>query len=351
MAVGTIGAIGNGLALPLTVLPLGQIINSFGSNHQNSNVVEEVSKTLKLREPFHYSEVTSWMVTGERQVARIRGLYLKTILRQDRCCFFDTETSTGGCRKDVGDMVLIQDVIHIIIVGTFMQLITTFILSDAALALIIGRMASQGTEIDSYDPNGKILEDIQGEKELRGVCFICPARPEELIFNGFSLHRPCGTTAALVGESGSGKSTVISLVERFYDPQADEVLIDGINMKEFQLSWIRGKIGLVGLSTMVGEHGTQLSSGQKQRIAIARAIPKNLKILLLKEATSALDAESERIVQEALDRIMVNKTNVVVAHRLSTVRNADNIVVIHGGKIVEKGTHSELLKDPEGAYS
>ncbi|KAI5393785.1 hypothetical protein KIW84_060774, partial [Lathyrus oleraceus] len=236
-------------------------------------------------------------------------------------------------------------------------------------------------EIDTYDPNGKTLEDIQGQVELKEVYFSYPARPEELIFNGFSLHIPSGTTAALVGQSGSGKSTVISLVERFYDPQAGEVLIDGINLKEFQLRWIRGKIGLVsqepvlfsssikeniaygkdgatieeirfaselanaakfidklpqGLDTMVGDHGTQLSGGQKQRIAIARAILKNPRILLLDEATSALDAESERVVQEALDRIMVNRTTVVVAHRLSTIRNADMIAVIHRGKMVEK---------------
>lgn len=100
-------------------------------------------------------------------------------------------------------------------------------------------------EIDAYDPSGKILEEIHGDIDLRGVYFSYPARPEELIFNGFSLHIPSGTTAALVGQSGSGKSTVISLIERFYDPQAGEVLIDGINVKEFQLRWIRGKIGLV----------------------------------------------------------------------------------------------------------
>ncbi|KAK7843580.1 abc transporter b family member 11, partial [Quercus suber] len=221
-------------------------------------------------------------------------------------------------------------------------------------------------------------------------------RPDEQIFNGFSLYIPGGTTAALVGHSGSGKSTVISLIERFYDPQVGEVLIDGINLKEFQLKWIRWKIGLVsqepllfgssikdniaygkdgaaieeiraaaelanaakfidklpqGLDTMVGEHGTQLSGGQKQRIAIARAILKDPRILLLDEATSALDTESERVVQEALDRIMVNRTTVIVAHRLSTVRNADMIAVIHKGKLVEKGSHSELLKDPDGAYS
>ncbi|PIN20098.1 Multidrug/pheromone exporter, ABC superfamily [Handroanthus impetiginosus] len=251
-------------------------------------------------------------------------------------------------------------------------------------------------EIDPFDTRGKILSDISGDIELRDVYFSYPARPTEEIFTGFSLFIPHGTTAALVGQSGSGKSTVISLVERFYDPHRGEVLIDGINLKEFQLRWIRSKIGLVsqepvlfmgsikdniaygkegatdqeirsaaelanaakfidklpqGLDTMVGEHGTQLSGGQKQRIAIARAILKDPRILLLDEATSALDAESERIVQEALDRIMVNRTTVIVAHRLTTVRNANMIAVIHRGKLVEKGTHSELLEDPEGAYS
>lgn len=250
--------------------------------------------------------------------------------------------------------------------------------------------------IDAYDVNGKVLEDIRGDIELKDLHFSYPARPDEDIFDGFSLFIPSGATAALVGESGSGKSTVISLIERFYDPKSGEVLIDGVNLKEFQLKWIRSKIGLVsqepvlfsssimeniaygkenatleeikaatelanaakfidklpqGLDTMVGEHGTQLSGGQKQRIAIARAILKDPRILLLDEATSALDAESERVVQEALDRVMVNRTTVIVAHRLSTVRNADMIAVIHRGKMVEKGSHSELLKDSEGAYS
>lgn len=242
--------------------------------------------------------------------------------------------------------------------------------------------------IDSYSTDGKVLDDIKGDIELKDVYFTYPARPDEQIFRGFSLFISSGTTVALVGQSGSGKSTVVSLIERFYDPQTGEVLIDGINLKEFQLKWIRSKIGLVsqepvlftasikdniaygkedatieeikaaaelanaskfvdklpqGLDTMVGEHGTQLSGGQKQRIAVARAILKDPRILLLDEATSALDAESERVVQEALDRIMVNRTTVVVAHRLSTVRNADMIAVIHQGKIVEKGKLIEIL--------
>ncbi|KAL3850148.1 hypothetical protein ACJIZ3_012030 [Penstemon smallii] len=251
-------------------------------------------------------------------------------------------------------------------------------------------------DIDPYNMDGRVLNDISGDLELKDVHFSYPTRPNERIFNGFSLKVSSGTTVALVGESGSGKSTVINLVERFYDPQAGEVLIDGINIKELQLRWIRGKIGLVsqepvlfassikdniaygkdgasleeiktaaehanaakfidklpqGLDTMVGVNGTQLSGGQKQRIAIARSILKDPRILLLDEATSALDAESERIVQEALDRVMTNRTTLIVAHRLSTVKNADAIAVIHQGKIVEKGSHSELIRHPEGAYS
>lgn len=251
-------------------------------------------------------------------------------------------------------------------------------------------------EIDSGDTSGVVLEDMNGNVELKDVHFCYPSRPDQLILDGLSLQVASGTTMAIVGESGSGKSTVISLVERFYDPQAGEVLIDGINIKNIRLNWIREKIGLVSqepvlfmtsikdniiygkedakfeeikraaelanaanfieklpnaYETMVGQRGAQLSGGQKQRIAIARAILKNPKILLLDEATSALDVESERVVQEALNRIMVGRTTLIVAHRLSTIRSADCIAVVHQGKVVERGVHDELIKDPDGAYS
>uniref|UniRef100_A0A151UEM9 ABC transporter B family member 9 n=1 Tax=Cajanus cajan TaxID=3821 RepID=A0A151UEM9_CAJCA len=251
-------------------------------------------------------------------------------------------------------------------------------------------------KIDASDTNGVVLEDMKGDIELKDVHFRYPARPDIQIFSGFSFNIPNGKTAALVGQSGSGKSTIISLLERFYDPDAGEVLIDGINLKSFQVRWIRGQIGLVGqepvlftgsikeniaygkedatdeeittaitlanakkfidklpegIDTVMGGQGTALSGGQKQRIAIARAILKNPKILLLDEATSALDAESEHIVQEALQKVMSHRTTVVVAHRLTTIRYADIIAVVHQGKIVEKGTHDELIKDDDGAYS
>lgn len=207
----------------------------------------------------------------------------------------------------------------------------------------------------------------------------------------------CLQTVALVGESGSGKSTVISLIERFYDPDSGSVYLDSVEIKKFKLSWLRQQMGLVsqepilfnetiraniaygkqgevteeeiiaatkaanahnfisslpqGYDTAVGERGVQMSGGQKQRIAIARAILKNPKILLLDEATSALDAESERIVQDALDRVMVNRTTVVVAHRLTTIRGADIIAVVKNGVIAEKGSHDTLMKITDGAYA
>lgn len=207
----------------------------------------------------------------------------------------------------------------------------------------------------------------------------------------------CVQTMALVGESGSGKSTVISLIERFYDPDSGHILLDGVDIKRFQVQWLRQQMGLVsqepvlfntsikeniiygrsdnvteteleaatnvsnahkfitalpeGLNTIVGERGVQLSGGQKQRVAIARAIIKNPRILLLDEATSALDAESEHVVQEALDRVMVNRTTIVIAHRLSTIRNANVIAVVKNGVIVEQGKHSELMSKKGGAYS
>ncbi|KAJ8549395.1 hypothetical protein K7X08_033102 [Anisodus acutangulus] len=555
MIIGTIGAIGNGLTQPLMTLIFGQLVNSFGS----SNSDEVVHKISKVSIYYVYLaigagiasllQMSCWMVTGERQATRIRGLYLKTILRQD-IAFFDTETTTGEViGRMSGDTILIQDALGEK-VGKFIQFLSTFVggfiiafikgwllsivlvscipalvIAGGAMALIMSKMSSRGQVayaqagsvveqtigairtvaaftgeklainkydsklkiacastvqqglvsgvglgtvllivfstyglavwcgskliiekgynggdvinvimaimtggmslgqtapslnafaagqaaaykmfetinrkplIDTSDTSGIVLEDVKGEIELKDVYFRYPARPDVQIFSGFSLVVSSGKTAALVGQSGSGKSTVISLLERFYDPEAGEVFIDGVNLKKFQLKWLRQQMGLVsqepilfattikenisygkenatqdeiktaielanaakflyelpqGLDTMVGEHGTQLSGGQKQRLAIARAILKNPRILLLDEATSALDFESERIVQEALEKVMRNRTTVVVAHRLTTIRNADLIAVVNAGKLLEQGKHAELIQDPNGAYS
>uniref|UniRef100_A0A0D9WCH5 MDR-like ABC transporter n=1 Tax=Leersia perrieri TaxID=77586 RepID=A0A0D9WCH5_9ORYZ len=557
--LGTLGAAANGAALPLMTVLFAGLIDAFGgAGAGGAGVVSRVSAVsvefiyLAIASAAaSFIQVSCWMVTGERQAARIRSLYLKTILRQE-VSFFDKNTAASPGEvvgRMSGDTALIQDAMGEK-VGKFIQLLVTFIggfgvafaqgwlltlvmlatipplvVSGAVMSSVVSRMASIGLEayadaavvveqtvgcirtvasftgekeavakysralkrayssgvreglaagvgmgtvmvllfcgyslgiwygaklilekgytgaqvmnvifavltgslalgqaspsmkafaggqaaaykmfetinrepeIDAYSTAGRKLDDIQGDIEFRNVYFSYPTRPDEQIFRGFSLAIQSGTTVALVGQSGSGKSTVISLIERFYDPQLGEVLIDGVNLKELQLRWIRSKIGLVsqepvlftasikdniaygrdnatnqeiraaaelanaskfidkmpqGFSTLVGEHGTQLSGGQKQRIAIARAILKDPRILLLDEATSALDTESERVVQEALDRVMTNRTTVIVAHRLTTVRNADTIAVIHQGSIVEKGSHHELIRDSDGAYS
>ncbi|CAN8324554.1 unnamed protein product, partial [Cochlearia groenlandica] len=549
MVVGTLSAVANGMTQPILSLLFGNVVDAFGSYEIFKEIAVKILYLAVYACILSFLQVSCWMVTGERQSARIRSLYLKTILRQE-IGFFDTETSTGEViGRMSGDTILIQDAMGEK-VGKFIQLIATFVggfvvafirgweltliligcipfiaAAGATTALANSKMVEKAqaayaeagnvveqtvggirtvvaftgekqaihkynknleiaykttvkqglisgfglgvtllvtfssygfaiwygsklmiekgydggqvisvifsvlaggmslgqaspclnafgsgqaatfkmfktikrdSMIDAHDSDGMVLEEIRGDIELRDVFFHYPARPNVQIFAGFSLFIPSGTTVALVGQSGSGKSTVISLIERFYDPDSGEVLIDNHDLKKLKLKWIRSKIGLVsqeptlfattireniaygkenateheirtavelanaskfianipeGLDAMVGEKGTQLSGGQKQRIAIARAILKNPKILLLDEATSALDAESEHIVQDALVNLMANRTTVVVAHRLTTIRTANTIAVVHEGKIIEKGTHEEMIQDPEGAYS
>ncbi|KAI3740407.1 hypothetical protein L2E82_30836 [Cichorium intybus] len=220
-------------------------------------------------------------------------------------------------------------------------------------------------KIYAYNRNGIVLEDIKGEIELKEVHFSYPARSNVQILSGFSLHIPSGMTAALVGPSGNGKSTVITLLQRFYDPDVGEVLIDDVNLKQFQLKWIRSKMALVSqepvlFTTTIKEnivYGKENATDEEIEAAIAIAyasdfinkLPQRLDTMV-DEATSALDAESEREVQKALDAVTATRTTVVIAHRLSTIRNADIIAVVHGGKLLEKGNHEELMKDPKGAY-
>ncbi|XP_052577067.1 multidrug resistance protein 2 isoform X2 [Peromyscus californicus insignis] len=251
-------------------------------------------------------------------------------------------------------------------------------------------------EIDSYSPEGLQPNTLEGNVKFNEVVFNYPTRPDILVLQGLNLEVKKGQTLALVGSSGCGKSTVVQLLERFYDPMAGTVFLDGKEIKQLNVQWLRAHLGIVSqepilfdrsiaeniaygdnsrvvsqdeivraakeanihqfveslpdkYSTRVGDKGTQLSGGQKQRIAIARALVRQPHILLLDEATSALDTESEKVVQEALDKAREGRTCIVIAHRLSTIQNADLIVVIQNGKVKEHGTHQQLLAQ-KGIY-
>ncbi|KAL0487883.1 ABC transporter B family member ABCB1 [Acrasis kona] len=257
--------------------------------------------------------------------------------------------------------------------------------------------------VSSYE-NGTIIEDVQGLIQFDNVEFSYPARKENKVLDGLNLTLRPGQVVALVGESGGGKSTTAALLQRFYDPDEGQITLDGVPITQLDPVWLRHQIGVVsqepalfattikdnisygrikydggvsfdetsqldieqaakeanahefvmkfaqGYDTTVGERGVRLSGGQKQRVAIARAILKDPKILILDEATSALDAESEFLVQQALDRLMTGRTVLIIAHRLSTVKNADCVCVVSKGKVVETGTHDELISVQDGIY-
>ncbi|HQQ94366.1 MAG TPA: ABC transporter transmembrane domain-containing protein [Bacteroidia bacterium] len=262
--------------------------------------------------------------------------------------------------------------------------------TDRVFELIDGE--TEAIELDHKAPKTK---NTRGEIEFKGVEFNYPSRPDFPVLQSVSFKVNPGETVALVGSSGSGKTTIASLILRFYDPVKGSILIDGVNSRDISITALREKIALVPqdvilfagsireniaygkpgaseeeiveaarqanaidfinsfpdqFNTRVGERGIQLSGGQRQRIAIARAVLKNPSILILDEATSSLDSESEKLVQEALDKLMEGRTSVVIAHRFSTIRNADAIIVLQHGRVTETGTHQQLIQNEEGLY-
>lgn len=264
------------------------------------------------------------------------------------------------------------------------------------------KILDRNTQIQSDDPNAAPVSGrLRGEIEFRNVHFAYPTRPDVVVFRGLSFYARPGKTHALVGPSGCGKSSIISLIQRFYEPISGRIMIDGTDIRKFNLKSLRRHMALVpqepclfatsiydniaygglssserppteaeiieaatlanahkfisslpqGYKTFAGERGVQLSGGQKQRIALARAFLKKPDIILLDEATSALDLETEMEVRLALDRVCEGKTTIVVAHRLATIRTAHSILVIENGKVAEQGSDAQLVKKIDGIYA
>ncbi|KAL4886137.1 P-loop containing nucleoside triphosphate hydrolase protein [Aspergillus karnatakaensis] len=321
-------------------------------------------------------------------------------------CFWQGIKMIAGNEVDEpGDIFTV--LMSVIVASSSLTAIAPYLIDftrAASAAAELFQLIDRTSLIDPFNESGEQPEDVVGNIDFTSVTFSYPSRPGVTVLNKFSLHFPAGKTTALVGASGSGKSTIIGLIERWYNPGSGEVTLDGRSIDSVNLKWLRQQIRLVqqepilfagtvfenianglagtpwendspaekmarvqdaakvafahdfisdlpnGYDTVIGERGGLLSGGQKQRVAIARSIVSQPKILLLDEATSALDPHSEEVVQQALDNISLGRTTITIAHKLATIRSADNIVVMEKGQIVEQGTHRSLL-DQNGAYA
>jgi len=401
-------------AIVIVAMVFGKYIRKLSKERQDelaktNTIVEETFQSFTIVKSFanewyesiRYGKSVDQIVTISLKFAKIRGIFfvfIITILFGG--IFFilwQGALLVEQNKMEAGD--LFSFIIYTGILGgaiaSFGTLYTQILSAVGATERIL-EILETASEIPLQSSNTKTHLNIKGDVIFENIAFSYPSRPDMQVLKGINIDIKAGQKIALVGQSGSGKSTIVQLLMKFYNPSSGQILLDSKNINELDLTAFRQNIGIVpqevilfggtirenisygkpnaaeeeikmaatqsnswefidsfpdGLDTIVGERGIKLSGGQRQRIAIARAILKDPKILILDEATSSLDAESEKLVQDALDLLMENRTSIIIAHRLATIREVDCIYVIDKGKIIEKGTHSELIGNESGTYT
>jgi len=397
----------------LVAMIFGRFIRRFSKQRQDriarsNTIAEEVLQNFQIVKSFTNEYLESVRYAGSvRDVVRIsiryakyRGLFFMFVITLLFGGIFFVLWQ-GALMVENGDMMLGDLFSFIMYTGMIggaiagLGSLTTQLIGAVGATDRVFEILDQEPEI-VMEPPAEKYKRYQGNVTFSNVNFTYPSRPDVQVLNNIDFHIDQGQTIALVGASGAGKSTITSLLLRLYENYEGDISIDGTDTRQLDLTELRRNMALVpqdislfagsirdnirygrpdateeeiitaaqnanawefisafpeGLDTIVGERGARVSGGQRQRLAIARALLRDPAILILDEATSSLDAESEALVQSALDTLMEGRTSIIIAHRLSTVRNVDKIYVLDQGKIIESGSHDHLMMDPEGTYS